>query len=147
MRERIGFTLLEFLIVLGLLGLLLSIGALSTSRLLRSEERSSFLTALQTFIWQGATEAASRGEALLLDYDGSRLRLLRESNKALLRALPLPQGASLSLNQGPILRYSPPGKVENPDGSPLNGPLTFTLSLGGQNHRYTVSLIGEVKKE
>ncbi|KHG65329.1 type IV pilin [Thermus sp. 2.9] len=136
--------MMELLVLLAILAGVLAMGALNGRRTLSGQEQAAFLNTLQNVFWQGATEAASRGENLTLERNGSRLELKRGST--VLRAWDIPQGVVLSLGDGPIARFTPPGKVQDPQGRPLSQPLTFTAAVNGRTYTYTISLIGEAKR-
>ncbi len=135
---------MELVVLLAILAVVLALGALNGRRTLLGQEHAAFLNTLQNVFWQGATEAASRGENLTLERNGNRLELKRGST--VLRAWDIPQGVTLSLGNGAIARFTPPGKVQNPQGQPLSQALTFTASVGGRTYTYTISLIGEAKR-
>lgn len=143
MKTRKGITLIELLVVIAVMAVILSIAAFSGRRTLLSQEQAAFLRSLQGLFWQGATEAASRGETLVLSRQGNRLEIRRGSQ--VVRTVDIPQGVGLSLGDGDVVRFTPPGKVESPSGGILSAPLTFTVSVGPRTYTYTVSLIGEVK--
>ena len=143
MATKAGMSLVELLVVTAVLAIVLSIAALNGRQVLLSQEQRAFLRTLQDVFWQGATEAAARGEPLILYRRGNRLELLR--NTQVLRVWDIPQGVSVSLNEGNIVRFAPPGKLETPDGGVLSSPLTFTVSVRSHTYTYRVSLIGEVK--
>lgn len=140
---RKGMSLIELLVVIAVMAVILSMAAFSGRRTLLSQEQAAFLRSLQGLFWQGATEAASRGETLILSRQGNRLEIRRGNQ--VLQSLNIPPGVNLSLGDGDIVRFTPPGKVESPSGSMLSSPLSFTVSVGSRNYTYRVSLIGEVK--
>lgn len=136
-------SLTELLVVIAIIAVALSIAALNGRQMLLSQEQAAFLRSLQGLFWQGATEAASRGETLILSRQGNRLEIRRGNQ--VLRRLDIPQEANLSLSDGDILRFTPPGKVESPSGGILSAPVAFTVTIGPRSYTYRVSLIGEVK--
>jgi Tfp pilus assembly protein FimT len=139
-----GLSLVELLVLLAVLAVVLAMGALNGRRTLLGQEHAAFLSTLQNVFWQGATEAASRGVNLTLERNGSRLELKQGST--VLRTWDIPQGVVLSLGNGSIVRFTPPGKVQDPQGQPLTQPLTFTATVNGKTYTYTISLIGEAKR-
>jgi len=141
---RKGFSVIELLVVLAVLAVIFAIGAFNGRRTLLSQEQAAFLRSLQGLFWEAATEAASRGENLVLHFTGQRLEV-RRTDGTVLRALDLPPGVSLSLTQGVVARFTPPGKVADRDGMNLRQPLSFTATVGSQTYTYTVSLIGETE--
>ena len=115
---RKGFSVIELLVVLAVLAVIFAIGAFNARRTLLSQEQAAFLRSLQGLFWEAATEAASRGENLVLHFTGQRLE---------------------------VARFTPPGKVADQDGRNLRQPLSFTATVGSKTYTYTVSLIGETE--
>lgn len=138
-----GLTVTELLVVLVILAVIFTIAAFNGRRTLLGQEQTAFLRTVQGLFWQGATEAASRGAELSLVRQGNRLELRLGSQT--LRTVDIPQGVNLSLPQGTVVRFSPPGKLLDAQGQNLSSPLSFTISIGQRTYAYTVSLIGEVK--
>ncbi|MFX5157645.1 prepilin-type N-terminal cleavage/methylation domain-containing protein, partial [Acinetobacter baumannii] len=106
MKTRKGITLIELLVVIAVMAVILSIAAFSGRRTLLSQEQAAFLRSLQGLFWQGATEAASRGETLVLSRQGNRLEIRRGSQ--VVRTVDIPQGVGLSLGYGDVARFTPP---------------------------------------
>lgn len=142
---RKGMTLIELLVVIGVLMVILAIAAFNGQRTLKGQEQAAFLRSLQSFFWQGATEAASRGAFLDVVFTGNRLEI--RNGTQVLRTLEVPQGVSLTLPRGVVARLTPPGEVEDANGNRLTQPLSFQVNLGSKTYTYVVSLIGEAKVE
>lgn len=130
---------------MSILAILFALASFQGRRTLQGQEEAAFLSTLQNLFWQGATEAASRGENLDLVRTGNRLELRQGSRT--LKGVDIPQGVALSIPEGTFVRFTPPGKLRNPQGNELTSPLTFTVSVRGRTYRYTLSLIGETKVE
>lgn len=138
-----GLTLVEMIVLVAVLGVVFTLVAFNGQRTLAEQEEVAFLRTLQGLFWQGATEAASRGETLLLVRQGNRLEIRR--GQQALRSVRIPSGISLSLAEGTIVQFTPPGKLQGPQGQNLTQPLTFTVQRGNKTFTYTISLIGEAK--
>lgn len=142
MRKE-GWTLVELLIVLAILGILATVGIYNGQRILKGQEGAAFIRTLQGVFWQGATEAASRGEPLSLDRSGNQLRLLQGGR--VLRTWDIPKGVSLGVGDGPLATFTPPGKIQDQQGKELRSPMEIPFTVGERNYKARVSLIGEVK--
>lgn len=140
---RKGFSVIELLVVLAVLAVIFAIGAFNGRRTLLSQEQAAFLRSLQGLFWEAATEAASRGENLVLHFTGQRLG--EADGRYGSPRLGPPPGVSLSLTPGVVAQFTPPGKVADQDGRNLLQPLSFTATVGSKTYTYTVSLIGETE--
>ncbi len=140
MNKR-GFSLLEILVVISIIGVLAGIGAIGSRAILRGQENRSSLYSMRQIFWQGASAASSRGEVLELfrSSDEIQVRTTVAPTK-IIRRVELSNDVTLSLPQGQIALFNPSGKVTIPV---TNNP--FTLQSGGKTYTYNVSMIGEVK--
>jgi prepilin-type N-terminal cleavage/methylation domain-containing protein len=138
-----GFSLLEVLLVLAVVGILAGLVAIGGRAILVSQQNRSALYSMRQIFWQGASAAASRGELLELvrTADVLEVRPLSTPTK-IVRRVELSGDATLNLAAGQIATFSPSGKVTIP---PANNP--FTVQSQGKTYTFTVSLIGEVKFE
>jgi prepilin-type N-terminal cleavage/methylation domain-containing protein len=140
-----GFSLLEILVVLAIVGILAGLVAVGSRAILRGQENRSSLYSMRQIFWQGASAASSRGLSLSLVRSGDVIQVidpLKPSSSQLIRKVELSDDATLSLPQGAIATFSPTGKVTI---ASANNPFTFTAD--GKTYRFTVSLIGEIKLE
>lgn len=146
-RRSAGFTLLELMVVLVLIGIIFSFAVLSISgddyAELMEEETHRMMTLLEL----ASDEAILRGEelAVLFSEDGYRFLILREDlwldpeNDDLLKAHTLPTGVELRLEvegEPPILTATDEDEtsetVTGPDGEEVEvyQPQVFILSSG-----------------
>jgi prepilin-type N-terminal cleavage/methylation domain-containing protein len=136
-----GFSLLEILVILAVLGILAGLIAIGSRAILTGQQNRSALYSMRQIFWQGASAAASRGEGLELfrSSDLVQVRTLATPPKVV-RQIELSGDVTLSLPQGQIATFSPSGKVTIAN---TNNP--FTLQSKGKTYTYNVSMIGEVK--
>jgi prepilin-type N-terminal cleavage/methylation domain-containing protein len=136
-----GFSLLEILVVLAILGILAGLIAVGSRAILTGQQQRSSLYSMRQIFWQGASAASSRGEQLELvrSSDVIQVRTVASPVKVI-RRVELSRGVTLSLPQGQIATFSPSGKVTIPN---TNNP--FTLQSDGKTYTFNVSMIGEVK--
>jgi len=150
MRRAWGFTLLELLVVLGIIGILMGLTAFQYRRIEAQQAKASFYTGIQRLFWEGATAAASRGQTLELVRQGNRL-IVRTSSPPYktLRTLDIPEGVEVDLPDGSLADFTPPGRVRFQGHFPKdcgNG-YAFRVKGGkGQSRCYRVSYIGEVQE-
>ncbi len=142
-QARDGFSLLELLIVLAILGIAFSLAAIGGRGILqRSAERSAVGT-VQQAVWQGATIAAARGFRTELVRDGTVLNVRRLADGEVLRSFELDPGATLNLDDGQVLVFTPPGSVLESSLDALPDPVTVVAA--GDSYELEISLIGEVR--
>jgi prepilin-type N-terminal cleavage/methylation domain-containing protein len=138
-----GFSLLEILVVLAIVGILAGLIAVGSRAILTGQQNRSSLYSMRQIFWQGASAAASRGLNLRLERSNELIRVIDPAHSSRpIRTIELSKDANLSLPQGTIATFSPTGKVTI---AAANNP--FTLTVDGKTYRFTVSLIGEVKLE
>lgn len=139
---RQGFTILEILVVLAILGIVLVISAIMGRGALTNQEELSAIRSIQQSIWQGASAASARGRNTELIHTGRRVEVREVGTGRLIRTEELPSGVTTTL---PNLVFTPPGKISSDsfalvtDGISVNTAKTSTL--------LRVSIIGEVVAE
>lgn len=139
-----GFTFLELLVVMAIIGVLAGLGFVSGRQILRGQQNRSAINTIQQAVWQGATAAASRGITAELYRDGRTLAIRDKADSRVIRDFELPADVQFSLPAGASLVFTPPGKV---DLASLENLPALTLNTNGQAYTMKVSLIGEVKME
>lgn len=140
---RSGFTLIEVLIVMAIIGVMAGVVVMSGRPIVRGQDALAAVKTMQQSVWQGATMAASRGVRTRLELNGRFLDVVREDNSQRVRRFELPATASLNTSNNPLLVFTPPGKV---DVASLNLlPSNLTLTVDGKAYLLEISLIGEVR--
>ena len=141
--SRSGFSLLELLVVLAILGVVFTLVA-TTGRVFvqRASERSVVAT-FQQAVWQGATAAAARGFRTELVLEGDVLSIRRLSTGDVLRSYELDGNASWNVADGQVLVFTPPGAIDETTLDALPDPIQIVAA--GTTYQFEVSLIGEVR--
>jgi prepilin-type N-terminal cleavage/methylation domain-containing protein len=142
MKKRSGFTLLEIIAVLAIIGVTFTIGAIGSRAILRGQEFSATLRSIKQLFWQGATIASSRSINLELVRTGSTLQVRRIGTTTVYRTVTLPTGFTSNLPDGQLATFTPPGKVTM--ATSISNP--FTASFNNSTYQLTVTQIGEVKE-
>ena len=143
-KGKQGFTLLELLIVLGILGIILGISVLSGQRVLRGQEERAALHSFRQAVTSAATAANSRNAFMTIFMRDDKLVVRDVSNGRELRTYPVPESVQTGLPVGsPFLEFGPNGKVtaQYANASRLN----FTFQTSTKTYDLEVSLIGEVR--
>ena len=137
-----GFTMLELLMIIAVLGIIAPIGWMSGRSVIRGQQQSSSLNAVRQSIWQGATSAAARNTQVNLIVDGTELRLVRNDNNRVLRRFEMPESSFNITRQMPytLMTFSRSGRANTG-----TLPTPFQLITPKSTHNLTVSLIGETR--
>ena len=69
----------------------------------------------------------------------------RSDNSEVLRSYTLPEQVSINFPEGEVVRFTPPGKIDEDSYDALPSPIT--LSMEAHHYNVTISTIGEVKVE
>lgn len=142
-RRNAGFTMIELLIVIAIIGIILTIGVFNGRQALTSQQERAAVNSLRQASWQGATAAAARGSPVLMTRENSEL-LLRVGNADgnVIRREELPAGLNTNLPEGVVLIFTPPGKIR-PDFVPAPGE--YWVEADGRRLELEFSVIGEVE--
>lgn len=142
-RRRSGLSLIELLVLLAVLGVLLALAAIQGRAIAQRASERSVVNTFQQAVWQGATLAAARGFRTELVRDGDALEVRRVSTGAMLRRFELDPGASLNLQDGQVVVFTPPGSIVVETLDALPDPIEIVAA--GTTYELEVSLIGEVR--
>ncbi|RIH82964.1 hypothetical protein Mlute_02334 [Meiothermus luteus] len=146
LRSAGGFTLLELIVVMAILGVAIGVGFAQVRNLAQRQQALATVEQIRQLFWQGATAAASRGGTnFLLVRSGNVLRVQSQADGSVLRSVTLPSGVSCSLSEGTLATFTSPGKVIFSSSFPANRQ--FTVSANGQTFTLTATLIGEVRRQ
>ncbi|GIW28820.1 MAG: hypothetical protein KatS3mg070_2183 [Meiothermus sp.] len=141
-----GFTLLELIVVMAILGVAAGIGIPQIRNIGQRQEALATVDQIRQLFWQGATAAASRGGTnFVLVRSGNTLQVQSQVDGSVLRSVTLPNGVSCSLNNGTLATFTSPGKVIFSSSFPANRQ--FTVTAAGQTFTLTATLIGEVRRQ
>jgi Tfp pilus assembly protein FimT len=135
--------MLELLMVIAILGITFTIGAVGSRNILTRQENSAAMRSVKQLFWQGATVAASRSVNLELVRNNQTLVLRTVgTNPTTYRTVTLPNSVTSNLpsSDSVIATFSSPGKVNINTG--VSNP--FTVSFDNKTYNLTVSQIGEV---
>lgn len=141
--RRAGFSLIELLILLAVLGLIAGVIAVNGRRVAAGQAQRAAIDSVRQSVWEGATAAAARGVGTELVRTATGLDVKETGSGTLLRSFDLPSGVATNLPMGQVLRFTPPGRVDLTSLQALPDPLTLTVN--GHTYKLQVSLIGEVK--
>lgn len=138
-----GFTMLELLLVIAIIGVLVGIGVFSARRVLAGQQESAAVNTIRQTVWQGATAAAARGQEAKLVLEDGQLEL--RVGAAVIRTEELPGGVSTNLPAE--LVFTPPGKLAEDSLEALRAAQPLWIQTSERQYRLEVSVIGEVIAE
>ena len=142
-RFQSGFSILELLVVLAVLGVVFSLVALTGRIFVQRASERSVVDTFQQAVWQGATAAAARRFPTELVLDADELLLRRVSTGEVVRRFELDGNAAWNVADGQMLVFTPPGAVDEATLAALPDPIEIVAA--GTTYRLEVSLIGEVR--
>ncbi len=136
-------SILEILIAIAIFGAIAAVVVMTGRPIVRGQEGQAALRTMQQSVWQGATMAASRGVRTSLMLAGGNLEVRNVDTGEVIRSFELPDGASLNIDEGQVLAFTPPGKVDEQTLKDLPNP--FQITSNDATYDLQVSLIGEVR--
>lgn len=142
-RRNRGFSVVELLILLAILGIIAGALALNGRRVAAAQQQRAALASVSQSVWEGATAAAAQGVATQLVRTATGLEVQRASDGSVLRTFDIPASVATNLPMGQVLTFTPPGRVDTASLQALPSPLTMTVN--GHTFKLQVSVIGEVK--
>jgi type IV fimbrial biogenesis protein FimU len=140
-----GFSLLELLVVLAIIGVAVGIGVFNGLRALQAQQERAAVRSIQQSIWQGATAASARGVETELVRNDRQLLVREVVSGRTLRREELPAGVSTNLPTGQVLRFTPPGQIARATLDAL--PVPLYVRTTDRRYQLRVSLIGEVQAQ
>lgn len=143
MKQR-GFSLLEILVILAVLGILLSIAALVGRDIIRKQNELQAVNEIRQLIWQAGTTVNARGTSGTVRRTGNTFEVIDDLGKTLIKK-EIDSQVTSNFPTGDSLEFLPSGRIETATLSALPNPLT--VSAAGKTFKLTVSVIGEVKAE
>jgi len=141
-KRNQGFSLIELLIVLAILGVLLGIFAFTNRGALTTQQEQAAIRSIQQAVWQGASAASARGRNTELVHSGRTVVVREVDSQRVIRTEDLPAGIGTNL---PNLVFTPPGRISASSFALVADGITVTSSSGTSLLR--VSIIGEVIAE
>jgi prepilin-type N-terminal cleavage/methylation domain-containing protein len=142
-KNKMGFTMLELLIVIAIVSILASVTFVSGRQIMRGQEQAAVLSQFKQAISRGASTASARGKAVTFKRDNGNFILFEKVSLKELQRFTLPDGVTINVPNGNILEFQSNGLINNL--SSLPNPLTIVTS--SKTYNIKISLIGEMKAQ
>lgn len=149
-NQQSGFSMIEIMLVVAIVGIIASIGFVQGRRLLNKQTESSTITAITQTLARGSSAASARGEEVILRKSGNQLFLVRGTDS--FGFVDIPASATLKTKAGvalaaniDLLSYSPKGLIDATDIANNFSPLQ--LITADKSYKLTASIIGDMKVE
>jgi type IV fimbrial biogenesis protein FimT len=156
-----GFSLIELLIVLAIVGVIASIGIPLTGEMLANQRLQMAELHLQHLIQFARDSAINQESTIIICPSSDKLQCSHDWNQPIMIFL-APEGATERDHDAPLLRMSDPitqGKLTwagfpqsltlsfNPDGFSANQNGTFQYCLNHEGWKLVINRLGRIRKE
>lgn len=136
MRSRTnGFSLVELLAVILIVGVVLSIALFNARGIREGEAARGTATAFQQMLWQAGTAASARFEPVVLSRQGSKFVLQGQTSQEVIRSEEIPVTVSTTFPTDKTLLFIPSGRIDSASFAAINSPIT----IKGSKITYTVN--------
>ncbi len=145
MNKR-GFSLLEILVILAVLGILLGMAIFAGRDIIKKQNELQSVNQLRQLLWQAGTTVNARAVTGQLTRTGNVFKVVdvTDPTKSILEAT-LNSNVTSNFPVGESLIFLSSGRIDTTSLGSLPNPLTITAA--GKTFKLTISVIGEIKAE
>ncbi len=136
-----GFTMLELLIVIAIVGILASIVLISGRQIVLGQEGPATISQLKQIVSRGGSVAAARGKDVQLKYQNREFILREKVSEKHIQSFKVPTSVSINLSEGAVLEFAPSGMVK----SLASIPNPVIVSSSNKTQQLQLSIIGQIK--
>ena len=142
-----GFTTIELLIVIAILGILMGIAMMGSRQIMQKQKEMASVQQFRQLISQATTAVNSRSINGVLVRSGNQIKVIDKDNPSkILADMTLDSKVITNLPSGQSLEFLPTGRIDTASLQPLLD-LPLEIEAAGQTFVLEISVIGEVKAE
>ena len=142
-----GFTTIELLIVIAILGVLMGISMIGSRQIMQKQKEMASVQQFRQLISQSTTAVNSRSINGVLVRTGNQIKVIDKDNPSkTLADMTLDSKVVTNLPSGQSLEFLPTGRISSISLQPLLD-LPLKMEAAGQTFALEISVIGEVKAE
>lgn len=141
--NRRGFSLLEILVVIAVIGILAGIGLFNGRQIIRNQNEVASIQQLRQLISRATTAVNAQGKSGTLNRTGTLLKVIDGNNKTLME-MTLDKNVVTNLPQGNSLVFLPTGRISS---ASLAALPALEVQAAGKTFELEISVIGELRAE
>jgi prepilin-type N-terminal cleavage/methylation domain-containing protein len=141
--NRRGFSLLEILVVIAVIGILAGIGLFNGRQIIRNQNEVASIQQLRQLIARATTAVNAQGKSGTLNRSGTLLKVVDGNNKTLME-MTLDKNVVTNLPQGNSLVFLPTGRISS---ASLAALPALEMQAAGKTYGLQISVIGELRAE
>jgi prepilin-type N-terminal cleavage/methylation domain-containing protein len=141
--NRRGFSLLEILVVIAVIGILAGIGLFNGRQIIRNQNEVASIQQLRQLISRATTAVNARLSSGTLNRSGTLIKVVDDKNKTLME-MTLDKNVVTNLPEGNSLVFLPTGRISS---ASLAALPALEMQAAGMTFGLEISVIGELRAE
>ena len=146
-QSQHGFTMIEIMIVLAILGVLLGISLLNGRQIINRQKEVASVQQFRQLVERATTTANARGITAQLVRTGPLIKVVNTADNKSLMEMNLDQNVTSDLPENESLVFLSTGRIDPVSLLSLPGSNSFEIQTSGKTYTLNMSIIGEVKLE
>jgi prepilin-type N-terminal cleavage/methylation domain-containing protein len=138
-----GFTTIEILVVIAVIGILAGIGLFNGRQIIRKQNEVASIQQLRQLISRATTAVNAQGKSATLKRSGTLIKVVDDNNKTLLE-MTLDKNVVTNLPEGNSLVFLPTGRLSS---ASLAALPALEMQAAGKTFGLEISVIGELRAE
>jgi prepilin-type N-terminal cleavage/methylation domain-containing protein len=143
--NRRGFSLLEILVVIAVIGILAGIGLFNGRQIIRQQNEVASIQQLRQLISRATTALNAQGKLGILNRSGSLIKVIDvDDNTKTFMTMTLDKNVVTNLPEGNSLVFLPTGRISS---ASLAALPALEMQAAGKTFGLEISIIGELRAE